>query len=264
MPHHKAGQPRQKEVTPNIHSLSSRRRRGQLNATAAGRNTLPTKSYWTCGETDSDDCSTTIDLTVILGTRRKPNNLWRHTENTPQPINHNTMRLSSCRWRCMKVQLVGLHALQRSQPALNTLCLHQQPESLSPLSCAKQTERQTNVSVGQPEIIWHTSPAPLAKKEMELPHFKPFCRAHEPHCASQCKQLSSVHRHSNTAIHCTRNRKGKCNRHSSRRLEKRGSSIKPDLTDKNTWRQSKMAANRVHRKQSFIFLHFYFMYVFVL
>lgn len=45
-------------------------------------------------------------------------------------------------------------------------------QSNSPLSCVKHSHRetQTHIPVGQPEIICHTSPAPLAKKEMLMTH----------------------------------------------------------------------------------------------
>ncbi len=83
-------------------------------------------------------------------------NLWRQTENTLQPINHMVL-LGSCRWRCVKVQLVSLRTLQQWKPNL-IFALCTPPASHSYILCSAQTQ---NISIGQPEITWRSSPTLL-------------------------------------------------------------------------------------------------------
>lgn len=65
-------------------------------------------------------------------------------------------------------------------------CVHHRSKSLTPVSSAqhRHKETQTNISIDQPEIIWHTLHAPPAKKEMgehtmqtlQLSTWAPLCQ----------------------------------------------------------------------------------------
>lgn len=110
--------------------------------------------------------------------------------------------LSSCRWRCIKVQLVGLHTLWWSKLNLIQFCVHCQPNSLTPRICPVHKETQSNMYKRHPEITYIiilviNILVYCIDGNDTMQHFR---WVHKPHCASQHKQLSSVHQHSKTHV----------------------------------------------------------------